>query len=792
MKYFLRKEIILFFSSVMGYVTLGVWLLFTSLMLWVFAGDYNLMEGGYATLRPFFSLTPVLLLLFVPAVTMRSFAEEKRLGTMELLLFRPVQLFTIVFSKFLSSFLIMSLALAFTSIYVFSVNALSSVGLDWGEVIGGYTGLFFLIAVFVAIGVFSSSFTNNQLVAFLIAVLLSFLFFFGFDLLASLFADGNFHNRIGGMGMNAHYRALMRGVIDSRDIIYFLTLTVLFIVLTVVNLVLRKNKRTFLRMLLLGGILFVLNILSDNVSVRMDLTEGKRYTLSSQTIGLVKEMNKPLEVILYLNGDLNPAFDRLRSSSLDVLEELSQYAVKGVSVREVNPFFAVDEISRQQNYLRLDSRGMKGLSVNERDNEGKVSAKILFPYMEFVYDGDTMPVNLLKRNINQTPQEVLNASISDLEYNFSDAIRLLIMDKPERVAFIEGHGEWTEPYVYEATELLSKYYHVDRGTLSGDLEELLPYKVLIIASPKIPFTEEEKFVLDQYLMQGGSLFFLLNGVKISDEEFAETGESPTLKNDTNLDDMLFTYGIRVNPVIVQDMNCIPIRLVSSRDGVEESYTTVPWYFAPLLEPLNTHSVTHNISPLKSDLVSTITWVGDGKGQKKTVLLTTSSNAHLLSVPDMVSLRYVEMPADPSYFNESSLPVAGLIEGIFPSAFRHRVYTGNKESKPARILVCGTSSLIKNEWKGQGNQSIPLPLGYESITGEQLGNADFIVNAVNYLAGNEQWLSLRAREPKLRMLDKQAITTDLLKWQILNVLLPIVLLFIGGGLFVVIRRRAYCK
>lgn len=790
MKYFLRKEFILFFSSTMGYVTLAAWLLSTSLMLWVFAGDYNIPDGGYATLRPFFSLSPILLLLFVPAVTMRSFSEEKRLGTMELLLFRPVSLSSVVFSKFLSSYLLMVLALVFTLIYVFSVNVLSSAGLDWGELTGGYIGLLCLIAVFVAIGIYSSSLTDNQLVAFLIAALLCFLFFFGFDLFASLFADGNLHNRIEEMGINSHYRSLMRGVIDSRDIIYFLTLTVLFVVLTELNFVLRKNRKVVLRVFSLLAILFLLNVISGFVSFRADLTEGKRYTLSPQTIDLVKGLDKPLEVILYLNGDLNPSFDRLRTSSLDVLEELSQYAANGITLREINPSFAADEASRQQNYQKMDERGMKGISVNERDNEGKVSAKILFPYMEFVYDGDTVPVSLLMKNIVQTPKEVLNASIGNLEYSFSDVIRLLTIEEPERIAFIEGHGEWTEPYVYEATELLSKYYHVDRGMLGGDLEELLPYKVLIIASPKTPFTEEEKLVLDQYLMQGGSIFFLLDGVKISDEEFAATGESPTLRNETNLDDILFTYGIRVNPVTVQDMDCIPIRLASSREGVEDSYTVVPWYFAPLLKPSEGHSITHNLSPLKSELVSTITWVGKGEGQKKTVLLATSPNVHLLPVPDMVSLRYVEMPAEPGYFNESSLPVAGLIEGVFPSAFRNRTFAGNKESKPARILVCATSSLIKNEWKGRGNHSAPLPLGYEPISGEQLGNAGFVVNAVNYLAGNEQWLSLRSREPRLRLLDKQAITADLLKWQLLNVLLPIILLFIGGGLFVWRRQRIY--
>ena len=795
MKYLLRKEIALFFSSAMGYVIVAVWLLAVSLMLWVFGGDYNIPDSGYASLRPFFSLAPILLLLFVPAVTMRSFAEEKRLGTMELLLFRPIRLSTIVLSKFLSAFLLMLMALLLTWVYVFSVQMMSSSGMDMGELAGGYIALIGLIATFVSIGVFASSLTSNQLVAFLVAAFLSFAGFFGFDLLASLYSDGAMHNMLSAMGMNEHYRSLIRGVVDSRDIIYFLTLCTFFIGLTIAVNTLRKDKKLWRNTVVVLSGLVLFNVFSAFVYIRIDLTEGKRYTLSLQSRDLVKGLDKPLEVLLYLNGDLNPAFDRLRTATLDVLEELSQYATHGIVLREVNPAIAPDEATRQKNYLKMDERGIKGISVNERDREGKVSSKIVFPWLELVYDGDTVPVELLKKNINLSSQEVLNASVADLEYGLTDAVRLLTMREPSRIAFIEGHGEWSEPYVYEATNLLSRYYHVDRGTLSADPAELYPYKALIIASPQTAFTEEEKFVLDQYLMHGGSLFFLLDGVKISEEEFAETGESPTLKNELNLDDMLFTYGVRINPVTVQDMNCTPIRLASSQVGAKAASSTVPWYFAPLLEPVYDSSITRNISPLKSELVSTITWVGEGEGQKKTTLLTTSPNAHLLPVPEMVSLRYVEMPAEPSYFNESLLPVAGLIEGQFTSVFRNRPVSWYAEkvkevSEPARIIVCASSSLIKNDWKGQGNQSMPLPLGYEPVTGEQLGNADFIVNAVNYLAGNESWLNLRARNSRLRLLNKQEVTTGLYKWQLVNVLLPLCILFAGGGLFIWSRRRKY--
>lgn len=544
------------------------------------------------------------------------------------------------------------------------------------------------------------------------------------------------------------------------------------------------------------ALLLAINMLSSRLFVRMDLTAEKRYTLSNQSKQLIKSLDKPLEVILYLNGDLNPAFDRLRTSATDMLDELSVYASHSITLREVNPSAAPDEKIRREHYLKMDQRGMKGLSVNEHDREGKLSSKVIYPWMELIYNGDTIAVSLLKKNLNLTPQEVLNTSAGELEYNLTEGIRVLTLNNPNRIAFIEGHGEWSEPYVYEATNLLSKYYNVDRGQLSGNPEELLPYKVLIIASPQKAFSEKDKFAIDQYLMSGGSILWLVNGIKISMQEFDATGESSTLKQDVNLDDLLFTYGVRINPVTVQDMQCTAIRLASSEAGAKEAFTTLPWYFAPLLIPSTESIITHNISPLKSEFVSTISFVGNDQ-LKKQVLLTTSPNAHTLPVPEKVSLRYVEMPAEESYFNEPSLPVAGLIEGKFPSAFINRLTPDScielpqgrlQQSKNTRMIIAATGSIIKNEWKGQREAAHPVPLGFDEVSGEQLGNAEFITNAVNYLAGNDQWLNLRSRDYKLRLLNRQAINEQRGLWEIINIAVPLILLLIAGFTYSRYRKR----
>ena len=555
-------------------------------------------------------------------------------------------------------------------------------------------------------------------------------------------------------------------------------------------------KKKILKGFGLLALLLIVNLFSSRIFIRTDLTAEKRYTLSDQSRKLIKSLDKPLEVILYLNGDLNPAFDRLHTSTTDILDELSVYASHGIILREINPSAAPDEKTRREHYLRMDQRGMKGLSVNEHDREGKLSSKVIYPWAELVYNGDTIPVSLLKKNLNLTPQEVLNTSAGELEYNLTEGIRILTLTNPSRIAFIEGHGEWTEPYVYEATNLLSKYYNVDRGQLSGNPEELLPYKVLIIASPQKAFSEKEKFALDQYLMSGGSILWLVDGIKVSMQEFDGTGESSTLKQDVNLDDLLFTYGVRINPVTIQDMQCTAIRLASSEAGSKEAFTTLPWYFAPLLIPSTENVITHNLSPLKSEFVSTISFVGNNQ-LKKQVLLTTSPNAHTLPVPEKVSLRYVEMPAETSYFNEPNLSVAGLIEGEFPSAFINRLTPDNcielpqgrlQQSKNTRMIVAATGSIIKNEWKGQREAAQPVPLGFDEVSGEQLGNAEFMTNAVNYLARNDQWLNLRSRNYKLRLLNKQAINEQRRLWEIINIAIPPILLLIAGFTYSRYRKR----
>lgn len=781
-----------------GWVALLLWIVGNGCMLWIFSGTYNLLDGGSATLRPFFQLAPLLLLLLVPAFTMRSYAEERRSGTWELLNTHPVSPLLILAGKFQAAFCFCCYLLLYSLPQLFIVYSLSTRGIDAGEVTGGYAGLLLLCAAFCSIGLFASSCTKNAATAYLAGLALCFVFYFGCALLASLFSSGALHEAWESVGMQARYEPMTRGMLTSDACIYFLSLTLLFLALTLIQTN-RGDKR--LKRWLPWGIaaLVVLNLLTTRFSFRWDLTADKRHTLSATTQELLKSLPRPIEVTLYLNGKLNPQFHSLRSATIDLLTEMANYTPHGIKLTLEDPNLQVANSPQGAALLaKLEQRGITPLSVNERDiQNGQTIAQIVFPWAEVVYENDTLPVPLLRRDVLKSASEVLHQSKAELEYGFSDALRVLSIDEPDRIAFVEGHGEMGEPELYQAYNALSRYFQVERGPLQGSVDLLTPYKALIIAAPQKPFTEAEKFMLDQYLMQGGSILLFANGAEFQEELFDATGSSPTAKRELNLDDLLFHYGLRIEPALLQDMQCTPIELAST---VDHSTTTLPWFFAPLLLPTS-HPITAQIAPLKSEYVSPITLLPAAEGTSQHVLLTTSANSHTLQVPEQVSLRYVEMPATTRYFHEKPQVAAALVEGNFTSAWQHRpLPDGTQPSQTrrldktlpgetARLIVASSGSLIRGEWKGSGYSAYPLPLGYEPASKTTLGNEDFLIQCMTYLTHQEQWLTLRGRTLIQRPLSPAATTEQRPLWQAAATGIPLLLLIVHRTAFAFLRRRS---
>lgn len=555
----------------------------------------------------------------------------------------------------------------------------------------------------------------------------------------------------------------------------------------------KKNIRVFL--IAIVGII-VLNVLSAYVFFRLDLTSEKRYSISENTKKLLGGLTKDTQVRVYLDGDLNPSFLRLKKASGELLDEFAVYADKDFSYEYIDPSAGTTEEARNKTYMAMERKGMRAFTVAEKDDAGKRVQKVIFPWMEIIYGKDTIRVNMLKQNSRKSGYDNINVSIENLEFEVTDALRIKAKKQIDKIAFIEGHGELPAENVFDASETLSKYFQVDRGIIGNDPNILSPYKAIVIADPKLPFSEQDKFIIDQYIMKGGKVLWLIDGVRMSMDSLATMGMSPAIQLDLNLEDMMFKYGLRIMPVVLQDMQCAQVPMNVARKGEEPKYEPMPWFYTPLLLTYPRHPITKNLVEVRADFASGVEGVNDSKLVSKTPLLATSNATHMEPTPAIIDLNAMYEIDEKTHFNVGYVPVGVLLEGKIQSVFANRmvpegiVMSGPviKESKATKMIVVADGDIIKNDIQ----QGMPLPMGYDRLTRQEYGNRDFILNSVLYMVDEEGWLDLRSREFKLRMLNKSVITDSKKKWQIINVVLPIVLLLLFAGIYTYLRKKLYTR
>lgn len=545
-------------------------------------------------------------------------------------------------------------------------------------------------------------------------------------------------------------------------------------------------------------LLVALVIISYFYFFRIDLTSDKRYSIADQTKNLMAKIDAPLEVTVYLDGDLNPGFQRLKKSTAELLDELSVYSDKSITVKYENPSLADSPDQREKKYMELQTRGLNPTAVYERDKEGKSIQKIIFPWIEINYKGKKVPVCLLKNILGNSGEDNLNISIENLEFEITDGIRRLVNTEVSKIAFIEGHGELSEAETYDISKSLSRYFQIDRGILAGNAAVLNDYKAIIIAKPTKPFSESDKFIIDQYIMNGGRVLWLIDGVRIAKENLSTIGLSPAMELDLNLNDQLFRYGIRINPVLLQDIQCASAPVNIAPANAAPQFEPTPLYFAPLLLASPEHPVSRNITEVRSEFCSGIDVVGQNKQVSYNLLLASSENTHIIGTPTTIDMGQKLKANDKAYFNVSYVPVAVAMEGNFDSDFANRMVPKGltntlpilKQSMKTRQIVIADGDIIRNEVSIKDSTSIPL--GFDRYTNQQFGNKDFIQNAVLYLADNDGWIQLRNRTLKLRLLNKQISSDEKTVWQLVNVVSPIVLLVLLGIGYQIIRKRKYTR
>ena len=544
-------------------------------------------------------------------------------------------------------------------------------------------------------------------------------------------------------------------------------------------------KRTGTHIILVFIALITINFAASKLYKRFDLTSDKRYTLSKTTENIVKNLQETAFVNVYLEGDFPAEFKRLQIETKQHLEELS-------AINSNIKFRFIDPIDDAESLIKEGLEPSR-LSVQEG---GKVSEAVIFPWATIEYKDKKENISLLASQTTGSQEEQLQNSIQNLEYAFSDAIHKVTSETKQKIAILKGNGELEDIYLAGFLLNLRQYYILAPFTLDSvnvhpqkTLEQLTDYNLTIIAKPTEKFSEAEKFTLDQYITNGGKTLWLIDNVTAELDSLLQSGQSVVLNKDLNLTDQLFSYGVRINYTIVRDAYSSMIRLASGNVGDKAQYQDFLWPYYPLVTSQNNHPITKNIDRVNLKFANSIDTLKNGI--KKTVLLQSSEVSKAVGTPFIISLEEVVNKPSQEDYNIGNQILGVLLEGSFNSAYNNRVKPYEtpiykEKSNDNKMIVIADGDIIANEiYQGQ-----PLQLGVDKWTNIRYGNADFLMNAINYMLDDTGLLKLRSKTIQLQFLDKQKAYNERTLWQTLNVVIPLALLAIFGIIYTFIRKRKY--
>jgi len=570
----------------------------------------------------------------------------------------------------------------------------------------------------------------------------------------------------------------------------------------------RSYQKKFLTFLL---ILLAINWIGQYEYQRFDLTSNKRFSLSQASIQLLKTLHDNVHFIVYLKGDFPQGFKQLQKQTKEMLEEFAARS-SHIRFRFVDPTASSTIQERNRRYRRLIDEGLRPTNLQVKTKNG-LEQQIIFPGAIVRYKNKEIAVSLLESQINIPPEQVINHSIENLEYQLMHAVHSLTQKSKPSIAFLRGQGELHGKDIADIIQSLRADYslsfvspHGNRDSLldrrtednSGHTSRIMPrYKVVIIAGPDSSFSEKDKLVLDQYLMYGGKILWLIDPVVASMDSIRQSESTVSIDRKLGLQEQLFTYGIRLNKNLILDINAAPIPVHTGQMGNQPQINFLPWYYDPIISPRSKNPIVKNLNSIRLSFVSSVDTLAV-KGIKKTILLKTSPYSGVEKVPGIISLAILRKKPDPYFFSGPARNVAVLLEGIFPSDFTNRLFPGmkskvfpfRKQSLSTAMVVVSDADIIRNQLKIPGGY--PLPLGYDQFTRQTYGNKAFILNAINYLSEGPGLISLRKRELKLRLLDKEKINKQRLPWQLFNVLVPLGLMLIFCLVLVIIRKRRFQK
>lgn len=561
-----------------------------------------------------------------------------------------------------------------------------------------------------------------------------------------------------------------------------------------------SRKKSLVSLLLSIILLVLLNIVGSYLFYRVDLTQEKRYTLSDNTRTMLKELDDIVYFQIFLEGDLPVSYKRLRNATKEMLDEFRAYSKSNIQYEFVDPAEGKDKKTLNDFYEQLRMKGLEP-SIDMEEDEASASQKIIWPGAIVTYRSREVALQLLTTmgSIPASNKEALiNNSIQSLEFNIADAIRKLTIREKPKVAFIEDGQSISRVQLADIEKSLSEYYLIEHVKIDQQLKSLNAFKAVIIAKPDSAWDEKNKFILDQYIMKGGRVLWLIDGIKADMDSLQSGPQTVGIANEVNLDDMLFKYGVRINYNVIMDLNSCPIPVKTGQIGDQPQFDFFNWFFYPAVAPRSENPIVRNLNAIRFEFASSIDTVG-APGVKKTILLTTSEYARIMNTPAIISLDMLRETPSRKMFNKANIPLGVLLEGTFNSVFSNRIppeieqdpeIDFRESSVPNRMIVISDGDIIKNQFLFQNGSYMTYPLGYDRYSGIQYGNKDLLLNCLNYLTDDSNLLSIRSREVKIRLLDKTLINENRLRIQLVNVLAPILSVVAFGLLLGFLRRRKY--
>ncbi|MFL5787361.1 MAG: gliding motility-associated ABC transporter substrate-binding protein GldG [Flavisolibacter sp.] len=563
----------------------------------------------------------------------------------------------------------------------------------------------------------------------------------------------------------------------------------------------QKRKTIAWWIALLTG-LIIINLIAYHFNQRIDLTKEKRYSLSEPTKALLRNLKEPVRIQVFLKGEYPAGFRKLANSVYEFLQECQEYGKDKVQFEFTDPLKDLDDSNAQK---FIDSvRYFYDIPALTLQAPGKVGdeqiQKIVLPGAVIHYKDTSVGVNILKgeKSFGTEPEQLAalyNNVEASLEYKFASSIQKVTLEKKPAIGYALGHGEGWGYNVNDAVRTLISNYNFDTVNI-GKVKMIPSFDALIVLKPTKPFTDADKLKIDQYVLHGGKVFWMIDNMYAEFDSLYKSQGFVAFDRALNLEDILFNYGVRINQTLLQDMQCDKLPGISTNGSNQQRL--VDWPFFPILNGTN-HPISKNLDGVLSMFPTTIDTV-EAQGIKKTYLLESSNNARLLDAPARINFNYLQIAPDIKEFNHKNVPVAVLLEGNFNSLYASRISKSMMDSmqswnypfvsrneNPNKMILVADGDIA---WNPFSSSSGPLEMGVNVFTRYTYANKEFFMNCIDYLVNPTNILNTRSKEYTLRLLDPKAVSEQKTKWQLINVVLPVLIMMVFGGIYQQLRKRKY--